>query len=85
MRCFEEALMMIPVPLEKDLIEQIRHLRADQQHLVLDFARTLASAPPKGAPGQELLRFAGSITTEDLHEIERTIDQGCEQVDSNEW
>ena len=77
--------MMASITLEKDLIEQVRHLRADQQQLVLVFARALASVLPRGASGQDLLRFAGSIATEDLQEMSSAIEQGCEQVDSNEW
>ncbi|WP_256678104.1 MULTISPECIES: hypothetical protein [Fischerella] len=38
-----------------------------------------------GTPGEQLLRFAGSIPPDDLQEIREAIEQDCERVDINEW
>ncbi|WP_235006870.1 hypothetical protein [Calothrix rhizosoleniae] len=43
----------------------------------------LAKVP--GTPGQQLLRFAGSISPEDLQLMQSAIEHNCEQVDVDEW
>ena len=36
-------------------------------------------------PGKDLLRFAGTIDSEELITIEQTINEGCEKVNPDEW
>lgn len=71
--------------LRRDLLEQLERLDAHQQQQVWDFARALAAESQAGTPGQALLSFAGSITQDDLRAMKAAIDEGCEQVDLNEW
>ena len=52
---------------------------------MLDFARTLAARQIPSTSGRALARFAGTIPTEDLAVIAAAIEEGCEQVISNEW
>ena len=68
-----------------EVIEQLRAMPQDLQGRVLEFARTLVQSQVRGTPGQELLHFAGSIPPDDLQLMREAIEQGCEQVDSNEW
>jgi hypothetical protein len=44
-----------------------------------------AKITPVGVPGKELLRFAGTIEADDLRAMAQVIEEGCEQVDLNEW
>lgn len=67
------------------VIEQLQFLPQDLQWRVLEFTRTLAASNPRGVAGSQLLRFAGAIPISDIAIIRETIEQGCEQVDSNEW
>jgi hypothetical protein len=39
----------------------------------------------RGTPGQQLLRFAGSIPLDDLQLMGEAIEQDCERVDIDEW
>ncbi len=39
----------------------------------------------RGVPGQALLRFAGLVETDDLALMQRAIEEGCEQVQPDEW
>ena len=39
----------------------------------------------KGVRGKKILQFAAKIPSEDLSIMAREIQQGCEQVDLNEW
>jgi hypothetical protein len=68
-----------------EVIEQLRTMPQDLQWQVLVFARTLVKAQNQGTPGQQLLRFAGSIPVDDLQLMREAIEQDCEQVDLNEW
>ncbi len=67
------------------VIEQLRTLPYELQCRVLEFARALVLSRPHGVPGQELLRFAGTIPPSDAQVMREAIEQGCERVDSDEW
>ncbi|MEH2325861.1 MAG: hypothetical protein V7K32_20330 [Nostoc sp.] len=67
------------------VIEQLKVMPQHLQSQVLEFARTLADSKILGVSGQQLLRFAGSIPTDDIQLIREAIEQDCEQVDTNEW
>ena len=67
------------------VIEQLKFLPQELQWRVLEFTRTLAVSSPHGVAGAQLLRFAGTIPMNDIQVMRETIEQGCEQVDSNEW
>lgn len=70
---------------EQEITSHLHKLSPEQQMRVLDFVRTLAEEKPSGVPGSELLRFAGAIDLDDLKEMEKAINEGCEQVNLNEW
>ena len=66
------------------VVEQLKIMPQNLQQQVLEFARTLAGST-KGVPGQQLLRFAGAIPTDDIQLMRKAIEQDCEQVDTSEW
>jgi len=67
------------------VIEQLKALPSELQWRVLEFTRALTLSTPHGIPGQQLLRFAGAIPSEDLKLMQEVIEQDCERVDTNEW
>jgi hypothetical protein len=71
--------------LQKQILDQLSKLPIEQQHRVLDFARRLAGTSPAGRSGRELLNFAGTIPISDLNMMSQAIEEGCEQVNLNEW
>jgi len=71
--------------LHSEIGEQLRLLPPKEQRRVLDFARALAQSKTEGVPGKDLLRFAGTIPSEDLARLSAAIEEGCEQVDLDEW
>ncbi|PSB17498.1 hypothetical protein C7B65_18285 [Phormidesmis priestleyi ULC007] len=73
------------IPITDEVIEQLRAMPQHLQWRVLEFAQALAKSQVRGTSGQQLLRFAGSIPPEDLQLMCEAIEQGCEQVDVNEW
>jgi hypothetical protein len=68
-----------------EVIEQLKIMPQHLQWQVLDFVRTLGKDKSQGIPGRQLLRFAGSIPSDDLQSIGEAIEQDCEQVDIDEW
>jgi hypothetical protein len=72
-------------PIIEQVVEQMKDLSQDMQWRVLEFTRALAISAPQGVPGSQLLQFAGAISPEDAKKMRDAIEQGCEQVDVNEW
>jgi hypothetical protein len=70
--------------IKEKVLEQLDVLPDELQRRVLDFAQALALSLPKGVPGANLLRFAGSIPPDDLRLMSEAIESGCEEV-GDEW
>ena len=67
------------------VMEQLQSLPYDLQRQVLEFTRALALSMPRGVAGRQLLQFAGAIPRSDVELMQEAIEQGCEQVDTDEW
>lgn len=76
---------MIAKSLEKELLDEIGRLNKSKQRQVLDYARALASGTPPGESGARLLSIVGAIPPEDLNEMSRAIEEGCERIDADGW
>ncbi|MBI1296083.1 hypothetical protein GC175_14110 [bacterium] len=68
-----------------EIIDHVEALPPNLQEQVLVYVRALDTSYRHGVPGRELLRFAGAIAKEDLAQMSQAIEEGCEQVDLNEW
>ena len=73
------------IPIVEKVIEQMKNLPKELQWRVLEFTRALVVSTSQGIAGVNLLRFAGTIPQDDIKSMKEAIEQGCEQVDSNEW
>ncbi len=71
--------------LKEEIIHHIDRLPSEQQRQVLNFARILEMARPRGRKGKTLLEFSGAIPAADLKEMADNIEAGCEKVDTDEW
>ncbi len=71
--------------LQEEIIEQLSHLPDAQQQQVLNYARSLGTSKPFGVPGETMLQFAGMIPLDELEQMERDIEEGCEQIDLSQW
>lgn len=72
-------------PLVEELHQHLELLPITQQRQVLDFARALAVARPRGVPGQSLLSLAGTIDAPNLAVISQAVREDCEQISSEGW
>ena len=73
------------IPIIDEVVEQLKAMPQPLQRQVLEFVRSLAKTEVRGTPGQQLLRFAGSISSDDLQLMRAAIEQDCERVDVDEW
>ena len=69
---------------ENEFLKNLGLLSKDQQSKVLAFVKSLLSRDQK-INQQELLKFAGSIDPNSIREMSTAIEDGCENVDKNEW
>lgn len=76
---------MSKTSIEKQILNQLQHLKESQQLQVLNFASFLATNNISGVSGKSLLKFAGSISQEDLSLMSDAIDKECRKIDINEW
>ena len=69
-------------PLVEQIIQAVNRLTPDAQQKILNFTSALM---PRGVPGKDLLRFAGTIAADDLELMTQAIEAECERIDVNEW
>nr|VFJ47581.1 MAG: hypothetical protein BECKFM1743C_GA0114222_100471 [Candidatus Kentron sp. FM]VFK07579.1 MAG: hypothetical protein BECKFM1743B_GA0114221_100451 [Candidatus Kentron sp. FM] len=64
---------------------QMANLPYVQQEKALKFIEELSLAKGRGAPGERLLKYAGSIAPDDLKIMDEAIQNDCGKIDINEW
>jgi hypothetical protein len=75
---------MIDAGFQDELINILDGLSAEGQLQVVQYARALAERP-LGKTGKEILKFAGTLPDDDARDMIAAIEEGCEQIDWNEW
>ncbi len=75
---------MIDTEVQSQLVEQLEKLPLSKQQRVLDYARSLAE-PLRGSPGKDFLELCGTLSPEAAEEMTRAIEEGCEQIDLDDW
>ena len=76
---------MVRAVIKDELLSRIDQLPVELQRRVIAFADALVLSSPKGTPGRDLLRFAGTLDEDSAREMQEAIEDACEQVDVNEW
>jgi hypothetical protein len=69
----------------QELLDHLRRLDSSQQLQVLAFVRSLAAGTPRGVPGGDLLAFAGCLDQAEGEAMRAAIEEGCENVEPDEW
>ncbi len=73
------------ISIKQEIIEQLDKLPIGLQKRVLDFTQALVLSMPKGMSGRDLMKFVGIISPEDAKAMQKAIEEGCEQVNKDEW
>ena len=76
--------MVVPAVKEK-VLRDLDKLSPDLQERAADFVHSLVSTTPPGTPPSELRRHFGVLDAESADEILAAIEEGCGQVDLDEW
>ncbi len=69
----------------QQIVECLEMLTPILQKQVLDFTLELSDEMQEGASIHEFLKFSGSIPSEELDQMKKAIEEGCEQVYASEW
>ena len=67
------------------VVEKMNRMPPKLQRRVLSYVESLSKPEKPGIVGKKLLKFSGSIPADDLVMMKKAIDDGCEQVNPNEW
>jgi uncharacterized protein (DUF433 family) len=73
------------VTLKQELCGELAALPFSKQKKVLEFARSLKRKRHVGVPASSYLPLLNPISSSDLAEIKKAIDEGCEGIDPSEW
>jgi len=69
----------------REIVKKLRKLPGHLQYRILLFVDALQASSLHGAPGKDLLQFAGTISQGDLDLMRTAIEAGCEQIPTSEW
>lgn len=76
---------MLQTDVKDEIVGRLDTLTLEQLQSVLKLVRKLSSSRlPASTPGENLLKFVGSISPEDLRAMEEAIED-CERIDLSEW
>lgn len=71
--------------IDSKILYYLHELGKAKQLYVLNYLKGLAKKDQKGDKNKKLLELAGSISKRDLTLMKQAINEGCENVDPNEW
>lgn len=70
---------MISPTIKTQILKDLERLSPEQQKRAAELVRGLVSPRPKGTPGRDLLRFAGTLDHRSAREMMEAIEEGCER------
>jgi hypothetical protein len=65
------------------ILQSISKLDTFQQIKLFEFITALTGVKEKNS--QNIARYAGFISKEELNLMKQSIEEGCEKIDNNEW
>jgi len=71
---------MVDAAVKEQILGDLERLSPAMQARAAQLVHGLVSATPRGVPGRDLLRFAGTIDAQSIREMEEAIEDGCERI-----
>lgn len=68
--------------ISKEIYKNLKALDHSDQNKVLDYVRSLLKSKKKE---KNFMVYHGSLESKDAENIRKTIEDGCEKIDHNEW
>lgn len=81
----EEQAEMVEPAVKERILADLDRLSPEEQQRAAELVHGLVSPLPNGASIENLLRLAGTLDEESAREMMEAIEEGCEQVDVDEW
>lgn len=75
---------MTTAEFKKEALKRIDRVPPERYEVALSRLNEVVERP-RGTPGRDLLKYVGSLSPEAADEIERAIEEGCEQIDHDGW
>lgn len=78
---------MLDADIRGAIVEALEHLPLSSQKDVLDYALRLADQgqSTRGTPFEQLKHLVGTLPAAAADDMERAIEEHCEQIDADEW
>ena len=83
-RC-QEVITMVQPAIKQQILDDLDQLSPEQQKRAAELVHGLLSPLPKGASIHDLKKVSGILDDESAREMMEAIEEGCEQIDLNEW
>ena len=68
-----------------EILSYLNMLEKTSQGKVLSYIKSLFKTVPNQNGSKDILKFAGAFSGNDIQEITKAINEGCEKPDLNEW
>ena len=69
--------------LSSEILKTLPLLGKREQNKVLEYIKSLLNAKRDGKAG--LLKLAGTMSKKEAEQMKKTIEEGCENIDYDEW
>ena len=76
--------MVVPA-IREQILNDLDRLLPDQQKRAAELVHSLVATVPQGASVEALMSVSGILDDESAQEMMDAIDEGCGQVDLDEW
>lgn len=76
---------MVDKSIDIKILYYLHELGKSKQLSLLNYMKSIAQKEQKSNRNKKLLELAGSISKKDIKLMEEVINEGCENVDPNEW
>ena len=76
---------MILPEIKEQILSDLERLAPEQQQRVAELVHGMLPSGPRGVSGKALMHFAGTLSDASAREMMAAIEEGCSQVDSDEW
>ncbi len=70
---------------ESKILILLKELTATQKVRLVDFLEAMLGQTPAPKKPQNLLKFAGCISSSDLQLMQKSIEEDCNRIDEDEW
>ncbi len=74
---------MEKIEIRSQILDTLNDMTLHQQERLLEFIRSFVKTKRKAKPN--ILKLIGTISKEDLKKMEKSIEDDCEKINSDDW